>query len=220
MPMDVLVEIARHLDPLTLLHMSRANKIMRHPIWQIVRGNLGIPALEVTDMTDMQLAALLFDKECRICGRGRAVITDYCLRMRWCKDCKKGQKVVKELKAEYNLHPKLLECSLYTLDSPSRYDSKKRHYYCKAAVLEINGRLNELEQAVNDVQRKSAEVKDAAKAALKKFVTEKSTAAKASFEDGGKLRVWERKYTDRRWKANEKARGERRKVYDSASNAY
>ncbi|GEM09312.1 cyclin-like F-box domain containing protein [Rhodotorula toruloides] len=196
-------------------------------------------------MTDMQLAALLFDKECRICGRGRAVITDYCLRMRWCKDCKKGQvrdrplpalleqsltpylsrlipqqKVVKELKAEYNLHPKLLECSLYTLDSPSRYDSKKRHYYCKAAVLEINGRLNELEQAVNDVQRKSAEVKDAAKAALKKFVTEKSTAAKASFEDGGKLRVWERKYTDRRWKANEKARGERRKVYDSASNAY
>lgn len=66
--------VARHLDPLTLLHMSRANKMMRHvfarraskPIWQIVRNNLGMPALEATDMTDMQLTALLFDKECRV----------------------------------------------------------------------------------------------------------------------------------------------------------
>ncbi|BGP00880.1 F-box domain-containing protein [Rhodotorula toruloides] len=232
MPMDVLVEIARHLDPLTLLHMSRANKMMRHvfarraskPIWQIVRSNLGIPALEATDITDMQLAALLFDKECRICGCGRAVITDYCLRMRWCKDCKKAnllsdQKLVKELKAEYNLHPKLLECSLYTLDSPSGYNSKQRPYYCKAAVLETNDRLNELEKAVNDARRQPAPVKDAAKAALDTFIAEKSAIAKASHKDGQMLRDWESGFAHRRKETDERLRQERCAAIESRVRA-
>ncbi|CDR36993.1 hypothetical protein NBRC10512_000526 [Rhodotorula toruloides] len=232
MPMDVLVEIARHLDPLTLLHMSRANKMMRHvfarraskPIWQIVRNNLGMPALEATDMTDMQLTALLFDKECRICGRGRSVITDYCLRMRWCKDCKKANllpesKLVKELKQRYTLHPKLLQCALYTLDSPSGYNSKNRHYYCQAAVIQINKRLNELEQAVNDARRKPAPVKDAAKAALEAFIADKSTAARASFKDGQKLRLWERDYADRRKEADENARIARRSAVEERVRA-
>ncbi|TNY19217.1 hypothetical protein DMC30DRAFT_423811 [Rhodotorula diobovata] len=56
MPLDVLVEISRHLDLPTLLAMSRANKMMRNvlarrsaaPIWTIVRNNVDFPDLRPT----------------------------------------------------------------------------------------------------------------------------------------------------------------------------
>lgn len=73
--------------------MSRANKMMHSvfasrsaaPIWAIARENVYLPDLEAPDKTDMQLASLIWERECHICGRGRAVIVDYCIRKRWCK---------------------------------------------------------------------------------------------------------------------------------------
>jgi len=93
MPLDILVEISRHLDPPSLLSMSRANKMMRGmfahrsaaPIWAIVRANVDLPALEATDLSEMALASLVYERNCHLCGRGRATIVDYALRVRWCK---------------------------------------------------------------------------------------------------------------------------------------
>ena len=55
------------------------------PIWAIVRSNVYLPELESTDLSEMQLASLIFERNCHLCGRGRAVIVDYALRRRWCK---------------------------------------------------------------------------------------------------------------------------------------
>ncbi|GAA5929059.1 hypothetical protein JCM3775_006722 [Rhodotorula graminis] len=103
MPLDLLVEVAQHTDPPTLLAMSRTNKLMHNlfarrsaaPIWPAVRRNVDFPELEASDLSEMQLASLVFDRNCHLCGRGRAVIVDYALRIRWCKPCERANLVRK-----------------------------------------------------------------------------------------------------------------------------
>lgn len=88
--------VARQFDPHTLLNMSRVSKRMRQifasrsaaPIWQAARRNVGLPDLKAGDMNEMQYASLVYDRNCHLCGRGRSVMVDYCLRVRWCKACR------------------------------------------------------------------------------------------------------------------------------------
>jgi hypothetical protein len=42
-------------------------------------------------MNEIQYASLVYDRNCHLCGRGRSVMVDYCLRVRWCKACRSNK---------------------------------------------------------------------------------------------------------------------------------
>jgi hypothetical protein len=74
--------------------MGRANKMMRslfaskansQGLWNIVKRSIHLPDLEGTDINDLALTSLIYDRDCHVCGKGRAVLVDYALRKRWCK---------------------------------------------------------------------------------------------------------------------------------------
>ncbi|GAA5854746.1 hypothetical protein JCM9279_007013 [Rhodotorula babjevae] len=243
MPLDILVEISRHLDPPSLLHMSRANKMMRGvfahrsaaPIWAIVRGNVDLPALEATDLSEMQLASLLYERNCHLCGRGRASIVDYALRVRWCKKCQRANldnesRIRRKVE---NLHENALECSPFTHRSLSGYNSNNKPYYCTPHVERINIKLHELdsrplkkplkkkkkpgkkrkhEDEDDDFESSEDEMDEVDNGELEAFVKQRHDDVAASQRDAVTLVNWERSSLVTRKESDEAARAARKEA--------
>ncbi|GAA5855791.1 hypothetical protein JCM9279_003322 [Rhodotorula babjevae] len=234
MPLDIFVEISRHLDPPSLLHMSRANKMMRGvfahrsaaPIWAIVRGNVDLPALEATDLSEMQLASLIYERNCHLCGRGRATIVDYALRVRWCKNCQRANldNTSRVRRKVDDLHPKTLACSLFTNRSATGRGSSKNSYYCTPHVKAMSEKLHELEAQVPKRSTKKSKKRKAQVEAedgdeddevivvdkLDAFVKQRRDIVAASQRDAVALIKWERSSLTSRRETGNAARQARR----------
>ncbi|GAA5913620.1 hypothetical protein JCM8208_003993 [Rhodotorula glutinis] len=162
MPLDILIEIAQHVDPPTLLAMSRTNQLMYNlfarrsaaPIWAAVRRNVDFPDLEATDLSETQLASLVYDRNCHLCGRGRASIVDYSLRIRWCKPCQRANLVregdIERQKPAVHVHKLALACSFFTLHSGKNRNTARDRYYCLSQANVEGDRLYKLAWAKND----------------------------------------------------------------------
>ncbi|CAE6458747.1 unnamed protein product [Rhizoctonia solani] len=97
MPIEVFMEIAPYVDPGDLIVLIRTNKFFRAmlldrsaaPIWQRSLDN--VPDLPPcpTGMVEPQYAALIFSKNCTICGaQAIASKPDPYLRVRLCPSCR------------------------------------------------------------------------------------------------------------------------------------
>ncbi|KAI0692991.1 hypothetical protein C8T65DRAFT_720929 [Cerioporus squamosus] len=110
-PVDVFLEIASHLHPLDLLHLSRASVELRETlmsrkmrsIWVAARKNLDPPMPECPEgFSEPRYASLVFEAQCMACGAGRASWKySYAARVRFCGPCWKanirlGSKLVRE----------------------------------------------------------------------------------------------------------------------------
>ncbi|KII83892.1 hypothetical protein PLICRDRAFT_430736 [Plicaturopsis crispa FD-325 SS-3] len=109
MPLDIFYEIMFRLTPLDILHFSRLSHHMRalftsksaRHIWLAARHNIaGLPECP-GDMSEMQYASLLFEKNCHTCHSKQAQKVDYALRLRFCAQClaahvRKGSQVIKK----------------------------------------------------------------------------------------------------------------------------
>ncbi|GAA5907399.1 hypothetical protein JCM8208_007175 [Rhodotorula glutinis] len=235
MPLDILVEISRHLDPPSLLSMSRANKMMRGvfahrsaaPIWAIVRGNVDLPALEATDLSEMAFASLVFERNCHLCGRGRSSIVDYALRIRWCKTCQRANldNPSRLRKKIDGMHPKTLECSLFTNRSATGRGRSKNSYYCAPHAQAVSDKLHELDAqtsrtSAKKVKKRKAQVKvedgDEIKAdevvvnGLEAYVEQRREIVAASQKDAAALVQWERSSLSSRKETGDAARKARR----------
>ncbi|GAA5916223.1 hypothetical protein JCM8208_003911 [Rhodotorula glutinis] len=235
MPLDILVEISRHLDPPSLLSMSRSNKMMRGvfahrsaaPIWAIVRGNVDLPALEATDLSEMAFASLVFERNCHLCGRGRASIVDYALRVRWCKTCQRANldNPSRLRKKIDGMHPKTLECSLFTNRSATGRGRSKNSYYCAPHAQAVSDKLHELDAqtsrtSAKKVKKRKAQVKvedgDEIKAdevvvnGLEAYVEQRREIVAASQKDAAALVQWERSSLSSRKETGDAARKARR----------
>ncbi|GAA5929189.1 hypothetical protein JCM3775_006759 [Rhodotorula graminis] len=235
MPLDILVEISRHLDPLSLLYMSRANKMVRGvfarrsaaPIWAAARANVDLPALEATDLSEMQLASLVFERNCHLCGRGRASIVDYALRVRWCKTCQRANldNLSRLRKKVDDMHPKTLQCSFFTNRSATGRGWGKNSYYCTPHVERLSAKLHELDKqtpkgSVKESKKRKAQVKvedgnevkadEVAVNELAAFVKQRRDNVEAAIKDDLALVKWERSSLSSRRETNDAARELRR----------
>ncbi|GAA5858023.1 hypothetical protein JCM9279_002504, partial [Rhodotorula babjevae] len=160
LPLDLVLAVAHDVNLPTLLAMSRANKLLNRlfasrlaaPVWASARRNSGIRDLKATDLNDKQLAALLFDRNCHVCGRSRAIIVDYVLRTRWCKPCRSANLLTaSELVARQcvqRMNRRALECSLSFY-----HHAKRTTYYHLQDVESTSARLNDLVNKVDLAQR-------------------------------------------------------------------
>ncbi|KAJ8092075.1 hypothetical protein PM082_024315 [Marasmius tenuissimus] len=95
MPLDVILEVSKSLEPLDILHLARTSRALREllmkrssiPIWRSSRENvLGLPPLP-DDLNEAQYAALAFDSVCQVCLRGACENVAWDLRMRFHATC-------------------------------------------------------------------------------------------------------------------------------------
>ncbi|GAA6042627.1 hypothetical protein JCM8097_008250 [Rhodosporidiobolus ruineniae] len=217
LPLDVLCEIARYLDPLTLLYMSRANKMLHGllasrsaaPIWQIARNSVDLPAVEATDLNEMQLASLVYGRNCVICGRGRASIVDYGIRMRWCKTLKQAKHIIREFDF---LDSKAIELSFGTTHGPTGRYWQQKVYYSKVHVEETSNSLDELKQAISSAQGKENRAK--ASSELDTWINERKANLKLAKTDAEKIRKWDQSDADTRRESADAKREARRKAIE------
>ncbi|KAG8784600.1 hypothetical protein FRC12_018511 [Ceratobasidium sp. 428] len=96
MPLDIFTEIAYLLSPGDLVSLSRSNKYFRNlllqrsavQIWRRAESNMpGLPPCP-PGICEPQYAALLFSKNCTLCGASTAVKPDLRLRARLCSSCR------------------------------------------------------------------------------------------------------------------------------------
>ncbi|GAA5978522.1 hypothetical protein JCM5350_003129 [Sporobolomyces pararoseus] len=201
LPVDLWFQIAENLDPQSLLQMGRANKMMRslfasksnsQGLWNIVKRSVHLPELEATDFNDLALTNLIYDRDCHICGKGRAVLVDYALRKRWCKKCRSASLVLQRRLAGQvpNLTSYTAQCSLFSQHGPTNYNYSGKLYHYKGEAIEINEEILEYQRAILDADCKKE--KKAAKLALEEYVAQRKVIVKAAFEDGKKLTIWEK----------------------------
>ncbi|GAA5900445.1 F-box protein [Sporobolomyces salmoneus] len=80
LPLDVIYIIAEHLDPGSLLFLGRTSKTMRslfaskssQTLWNTVKRRSHFPELERTDLNDLAVMSLIYDRDCHLCGKRRA----------------------------------------------------------------------------------------------------------------------------------------------------
>ncbi|GAA5909453.1 hypothetical protein JCM6882_002648 [Rhodosporidiobolus microsporus] len=157
MPVEIFTEVAKHLDPLSLLHLSRSSKSFRQlfasrssrGIWRAVKSAVDFPDLEADDLSDMAHIALMYDNTCNICAGpgGRARNINFGLRKRFCKDCfaksldNEGEIYRKRPQPEP--HPFLHGCFFTT----PRFDMITRErWVIPSDVAAINKKLHELQE--------------------------------------------------------------------------
>ncbi|CAE6518070.1 unnamed protein product [Rhizoctonia solani] len=99
MPIEVFMEIAHHVHPGDLISLIRTSKFFRSMllnrsailVWQRALG--GVPELPPcpTGMVEPQYTALMFSKNCTICGALAKSKPDPYLRVRLCSSCRETQ---------------------------------------------------------------------------------------------------------------------------------
>ncbi|CAE6410291.1 unnamed protein product [Rhizoctonia solani] len=111
LPLDLFIEIAKHLYPLDLIHLSRANKLLRSmfmrrsaaEVWRAALSNVGLPPCPDDSMPEPRYAALMFLEQCTECYKSATRHMDPIFLVRLCYACRKrmvlGAEAVRELGA-------------------------------------------------------------------------------------------------------------------------
>ncbi|GAA5825524.1 hypothetical protein JCM5353_002327 [Sporobolomyces roseus] len=200
LPLDIWLTIAENLDPLSLLYMSRANKALHsvftsrraRSLWTTVIAEAHLPELEYSNnFSDMAMVSLIYEKNCHLCGKARAQLVDYRLKMRWCAKCRNNN-LFRDYLLAFTVKPDLVStmtklCIVPTLEGKSnRYLTKTFHLESEAK--EVNTKLLELEAQVKFV--KGEENKSYAQWELDDYVEERKAYVATALELGQKLTRW------------------------------
>ncbi|KAI5117972.1 hypothetical protein M0805_004906 [Coniferiporia weirii] len=96
MPSDIFLEIASHIEPIDVLHLSRVslelNRIFMskqsRSIWRAARTNVQMPDCP-DDLSEAQYISLLYEKDCQVCGSPNVPynVKILILRVRLCRSC-------------------------------------------------------------------------------------------------------------------------------------
>ncbi|KAJ8092082.1 hypothetical protein PM082_024322 [Marasmius tenuissimus] len=94
MPLEVVLEVFRNLNPLDILRLSRTSKDLRRvllssssrSVWQDALRNAGCPPIP-EDISEPRFAALLFDSICHFCHRAPCPVIYWDVKMRLHEQC-------------------------------------------------------------------------------------------------------------------------------------
>ncbi|TNY19218.1 hypothetical protein DMC30DRAFT_14355 [Rhodotorula diobovata] len=163
----------------------------------------------------MQLASLIYDRNCHLCGRPRSSMVDYAVRRRLCRSCKLANVCpASAIETDVpNLHPLAIECSLYTMRPPA--DRKQTGFYCLPDVQALNDQLHaHAALASKEVNGEAAPFLQLADGrtftTLDVFVAQRRRIVTASQMDAPAIEAWVRVSTLRFAQADEAARIARR----------
>ncbi|KAG9035748.1 hypothetical protein FS837_001841 [Tulasnella sp. UAMH 9824] len=156
LPLDVVYEILGLLTPLDLLHLARTSKALRSYLmskrsliaWKAARA-AATPPVPVCpkDISEPQLAVLLFTKECTICGKSPSSYSLriwWTLRLRACKPCFESHVISGRVARQHYLYLEDFSSVLEALPGEPRRESYWRtwappnHYYLLEDVRQMS----------------------------------------------------------------------------------
>ncbi|GAA5909502.1 hypothetical protein JCM6882_002660 [Rhodosporidiobolus microsporus] len=119
--------VAKHLDPLTLLHLSRSSKAFHQlfasrsakGIWRAVRSSVDLPDLEADNLSEMAYVALMYDDTCNAPAATTASSTSSFASASVCLDYM-GESYRPRTRLLPEPHPFLRDCMLLTRDGPQK----------------------------------------------------------------------------------------------------
>ncbi|BGP04422.1 hypothetical protein JCM10049v2_000223 [Rhodotorula toruloides] len=215
LPIDLIFDIASHLDPCDLYVLSRTCKVFRsvvtgtnsQALWQEARARVGLPELALP-MTDLQYAHLLFGKGCTFCDRKNAGKPEPYFRARICTACMKdkfsdtyttaGYTAVRKAAGE-DLHPIAMFCTVGT-SHISRYGTQYRLADITRVNADLKRRFPISSESYADrnwiAGRRDAQMygreyaSEPSTLAQKWYAEEMEAKVIARREDGDKLRAW------------------------------
>ncbi|PRQ77074.1 hypothetical protein AAT19DRAFT_12492 [Rhodotorula toruloides] len=215
LPIDLIFDIASHLDPCDLYVLSRTCKVFRsvvtgtnsQALWQEARARVGLPELELP-MTDLQYAHLLFGKGCTFCDRKNAGKPEPYFRARICTACMKdkfsdtyttaGHSAVRKAAGD-DLHPITMFCTVGN-SHISRYGTQYRLADVTRVNADLKRRFPISSESYADrnwiAGRRDAQIygreyaSEPTTPAQKWYVEEMEAKVIARREDGDKLRTW------------------------------
>ncbi|TDL20460.1 hypothetical protein BD410DRAFT_372584 [Rickenella mellea] len=96
LPFDIFCEIAGHVTPQDILHLSWSSQSLRsllmskrsRPIWRAAQTNMGLPDCP-PDICEPHYAKLVFGRECHVCEAPKTYKVDFAMRVRLCDGCMK-----------------------------------------------------------------------------------------------------------------------------------
>ncbi|KAI0354355.1 hypothetical protein OH77DRAFT_1425917 [Trametes cingulata] len=162
-PMDVFFEIMSHLHPADLLRLARTSKRVRaavlsrasRSLWKGALARVaGLPPCP-EGMCEPAYAALVFGRNCFLCGEGRAFRGEYAMRMRFCRLCheahvRTGRELLRILECADWLKMRLLQtapCAIpkgsffaKDLEAPRAHTLREK-YYCPKSGSPFDRRL-------------------------------------------------------------------------------
>ncbi|KDR76602.1 hypothetical protein GALMADRAFT_247009 [Galerina marginata CBS 339.88] len=157
MPLDVLFEILRRLNPMDIVNVARTSKIFRETltshgavtVWKAARERRGAPE-PPSDMTEPGWAALLFGNACQNCGAKQVKAVDFMLRRRLCLKCKKsGIFVESRLKKDLRILDKtVFDLVPHTETGPWANNRSNSRFFWKEDVERMLLKVAALEQDV------------------------------------------------------------------------
>ncbi|RPD59140.1 hypothetical protein L227DRAFT_163888 [Lentinus tigrinus ALCF2SS1-6] len=206
-PLDILFEIASHLEPLDILQLARTSKEYRRlllsrksrHVWVTARERIAPrPLLDPPEgLSEPLYAALLFEPTCMACG-SRALTVDYALQVRFCRPCWKeniipGKILAKEALEDYKLDDffNLLPAEARLLPSRLGHRTLKKLKHPTVVDQHNTDRYYWIEfSAVAERFRQVCELRD--DQAYKAFVVECVAATLARLNFHLRVVVWER----------------------------
>ncbi|GAA6036518.1 hypothetical protein JCM8097_003544 [Rhodosporidiobolus ruineniae] len=136
LPVELLVEIFSHLNPVDLLSLIRTSKtyyaLLSAPgsvsIWKQAREEYDLPDKTAGGFTEIQYAQLMFSTTCQHCGTAKVRFADCFIRQRICVDCRRAKYIrLSSARANHpHLHPRAVDCVIETYFTPSSTKRSKR----------------------------------------------------------------------------------------------
>ncbi|KAG8964439.1 hypothetical protein FRC05_003813 [Tulasnella sp. 425] len=223
LPLDVVYEILGFLTPLDLLHLARTNKALRNHFmskrsrgaWKAARAAAEPPVPTCPkDLSEPQLAVLLFARECTLCSKPLTGFPDvwWILRLRACKVCYKantisGKAAAKEFAYldDFRTVLELLPGECNWLRSQRRPDPYENHYLSEA--------VRQMSEIVEHHQLRFEARVEGSRTDFEKFVQKTKSEICEKIDSASILMKWarEREQAERRI-ANE-IREKRREEY-------
>ncbi|KAF8901923.1 hypothetical protein CPB84DRAFT_912076 [Gymnopilus junonius] len=164
MPLDVLFEIFSHLDPRDVINLTRTNRLFRDAllspnattVWKVVRAQYNAPD-PLGNISEARWAELLFGRACQGCGTQRFPDTDFLIRRRYCKACKKKSVAIESKIRQFFEVPidkTVLDLIPYTNDSGWAQHRKSRYFL----ISEVDDMIKQLAMFDEDIRlnRKNA----------------------------------------------------------------
>ncbi|GAA5971271.1 hypothetical protein JCM11641_008290 [Rhodosporidiobolus odoratus] len=95
LPVDIVLDIASHLDPSTLVSFARTNQALRSALLRRAADGIRraaydkaqLPELQAGSTSHRQMVLFVGNKKCMVCHKSSGAIIDFRLKVRFCKPC-------------------------------------------------------------------------------------------------------------------------------------
>ncbi|KAG9046508.1 hypothetical protein FS837_004258 [Tulasnella sp. UAMH 9824] len=223
LPLDTVYEIFGFLTPLELLQLSRTNKALRSFLmckrssiaWKSARAAVTPPVpICPKDLSEPQLAVLLFTKDCTVCGKSptQCEYVWYTLRLRACKPCFQSSVIFGRTAAQQYSYLDDFRTVLEVLPGENMFQRAQRRVSPSDDYYLID-ELQRISATVEQYHFRFEARVEGARQEFERFIEKSRSAASERISSAKTLRVWTEEFQRLRREVKHQLKEARKQEY-------